>query len=267
VSVIPDPQVPGGWLVRLDGADQSWVDPGNPERLEFDYMVRIAQHIDAQFPGTGRLRVIHIGGGGMSLARYIAATRPTSAQIVLEPNAALTDHVRQVLPLPKRSGIKVRPVDGRSGIEELPPDYADVVILDAFADGQVPAELVTTEFFAAVLPVLHDDGLFVANLIDETPFDWTKRTVSGLMQTWPQTVLSTEPAVLKGRRLGNLVAAASLVPLPLDRLTRLAAGAAFPYKMLSDSKLTSWIGGASPFTDADTRSSPPRNTSRTWFGD
>ena len=35
---------------------------------------------------AGPLAVTHVGGGGCTLARYLAATRPGSSQIVLEPD-------------------------------------------------------------------------------------------------------------------------------------------------------------------------------------
>ncbi|MBD5063804.1 spermidine synthase, partial [Xanthomonas citri pv. citri] len=81
----------------------------------------------------------------MCLARYVAATRPTSPQIVCEPDAELTAEVRLKAPLPVRSGIKVRPVDGRSGVAAMREDFADVVILDAFDGARVPGDLVTVE--------------------------------------------------------------------------------------------------------------------------
>src|SRR6185503_8246339 len=60
----------------------------------------------------------------MTLPRYLAATRPQSAQVVFEPDVTLTDFVRIHLPLPRRSGIKVRAVDGLSGIAESFPHLA-----------------------------------------------------------------------------------------------------------------------------------------------
>jgi hypothetical protein len=263
-QLVPDPDVPGAVMVRIGGIDQSWVDPNHPRRLEFDYMDRIGQHIDAHAPAGQRLRVIHIGGAGMSLARYVAATRPTSPQIVLEPDAALTAQVRASLPLAPHSGIKVRPVDGRTGIAAMPDDYADIVILDAFADGQVPASLVSLDFLADVARVLHADGALLANLVDDRPFAWTRRELAGIVAVFGQASLSAEPAVLKGRRFGNLVAAGCRTGLPVDRLGRLAAGSAFPYRLLWGTALSGFIAGATPFTDADAEPSPAREHWLTW---
>lgn len=123
----------------MDEVAHSWVDLDDPTRLEFAYMLRMADYIDYAAPAGQRMRVIHVGGGAMTMARYIAARRPTSPQIVLEPNEQLSDEVRAKLPLPARSGIKVRPLDGRTVIAAMPDDYAQVIIVDAFADARVPA--------------------------------------------------------------------------------------------------------------------------------
>ncbi|MCL2316183.1 MAG: fused MFS/spermidine synthase [Actinomycetia bacterium] len=265
-QIVPDRDVPTAWLVRTGGIDQSWVDPRDPTRLEFDYTARIGAHIDAQAPPGSRLRVVHIGGAGMSLARYVAATRPHSPQIVIEPDAALTQAVRDTIGLPREFGIKVRAMDGRTALRQLRADYADLVILDAFAGGQVPADLVTVECFQAVSRVLGASGTIVANLVDARPFEWTRRVVAGLSHVFAHTALSAETPVFKGRRFGNLIAAASGAELPVDALNRSASSSPFPYRLVGGPELTSFVAGARPFTDADTAPSPPRTDWRTWRG-
>ena len=155
MEIVPTER-PNAYLVRVDGADQSHVDLDDPTRLEFDYVRRMGDVLDAWQPVGDPVRIVHVGGAAMTLPRYVAATRPRSSQIVLEPAAELTDLVRSELPLPRRSGIKVRPVDGRSGATDLRDDSADLVILDAFDGARVPADLVTAEFFAAVARILGD---------------------------------------------------------------------------------------------------------------
>ena len=150
----------------------------------------------------------------MTLPRYVAATRPRSSQIVLEPAAELTELVRSELPLPRRSGIKVRPVDGRAGTAELRESSADVVILDAFDGARVPADLVTAEYFASVSRALTDGGWFLLNLTDRAPFAWTRRVVAALRTVFPELMVSAEPATLRGRRFGNLLVVASRAPCP-----------------------------------------------------
>ncbi|WP_232235792.1 spermidine synthase [Acidipropionibacterium acidipropionici] len=254
--LVPDPQRPGAWLVRIGGADQSWVDPAHPTLLEFDYMERIADHLDLHRPAGERMRVVHIGGAGMNLARYVSATRPTSPQIVLEPDAGLTEEVRRKAPLPPRSGIKVRPLDGRAGIAAMREDFADVVILDAFAGARVPGELVTAECFADISRVLVPDGILVANVADSAPMTLTRGAVAGLREVFGQVVLEAESATLKGRRYGNVILAASHAPLPVDEVTRRCAGAPFPFRVVHGPALERMAGGATPFTDEAPEPSP-----------
>ena len=254
--VVPDPDRPGSWIVRIGSTDQSHVDLARPTLLEFDYMQRMAEAIDAYGEPGERIRVVHIGGAGMSLARYVAATRPTSPQIVLEPDAALTQEVRDKAPLPRQSGIKVRPVDGRTGLAAMPEDYADVVILDAFAGARVPAELVTLEFLADVRRVLVGGGLFLANVTDSGTLDWARRAAAGVCATWPCTAVSAEPSTWRGRRFGNVILYGSGAPLPTRLLAREAAGAVFAYRIIDGQAVVDWCAGARPFTDADAQPSP-----------
>ena len=143
VTLVEDPARPGAYLVRIGGTDQSYVDLADPLRLEFDYVQRIADVVDEIAPDGERIRIVHIGGAALTLPRYVTATRPSSAQIVLEPDEELTRLVREHLPLPRQSGIKIRAVDGRAGIAAMRDGFADLVIVDAFAGARVPAELTT----------------------------------------------------------------------------------------------------------------------------
>ena len=268
---VPDPYVTGAWLVRKDGADQSWIDPTDPTRLEFDYMKRISWLIETWadehgYGESGRLRVVHIGGAGMSLARWLAVTRPTSPQIVLEPDADLTEAVRAIAPLPSRSGIKVRPVDGRAGLAVMPDSYAQVVILDAFQNGQVPAELIQPSAMTEIRRVLSDDGLLTINLVDSHPHAWARRVLATVMKEFTITCLIGEPSLMKSHRVTNLVVGASLKDFSVNQLARRAARAAFPCQVLADDELSRWLGGARPFSDADAVSSPPRaEADLRWF--
>jgi spermidine synthase len=241
----------------MSGMNQSYVDLVDPTRLVFDYVRRMADVVDAAAPAGEPVRVVHLGGAGLTLPRYVAATRPASSQVVLEPDAQVTELVRRELPLPRRSGIKVRAVGGREGVAALRDGHAQLLMLDAFADGRVPAEVVTVEFFEDVARVLDDGGLFVLNLTDRAPFGWSRRVVAGLRQVFGSVLLTAEPATLRARRLGNLVVVASRAPVPVDVLGARAASAAAPYRVLDGRQVSDSFGGGTPFTDADTAPSPP----------
>lgn len=251
---VPDPGRPDAWTLRVDGADQSHVDLADPTHLEFDYVRRMGDMLDALAPAGERLRVVHVGGAAMTLPRYLAHTRPSSAQIVLEPDTELTDLVRRDLPLPARSGIKVRPVDGATGVAALRDDYADVLILDAYQGARVPAELTTTEFFADVQRVLVSGGTLLANLADRAPFDYLRGCVAAIRDSFGSLLVAAEPATLKGRRFGNLLVVASDEDVPTAELARRAASSPLPYRVVTPDRVSSSFGGGRAWTAA--RSSP-----------
>jgi hypothetical protein len=254
VELLADADRPGGWLLLIDRIRQSYVDLDDPTYLDFEYVQAFADVLES-LP-AGRLAVTHIGGGAATLARYLAATRPGSPQIILEPDAALTATVRARLPLPRNSRIRIRPVGGREGMAALADGSADVVVLDAFSGGRVPAELTTTEFVADVARVLRADGVLLANVADGPPLQYSRRLVATVGAHLPQMALRSDPAVFRGRRFGNLVLAASRARLPLTELRGRAAGAMFPQRVLAGAGLATFRGAAVPLTDADPMRSP-----------
>ncbi len=259
VKLIRDLAYPRAYTLRMGFTDQSYVDLDDPLRLEFDYIQRIADAVDAHDIAGRRLRVVHVGGAAMTLPRYVAATRPTSAQLVFEPDQELTAFVRTHLPLDKRSGIKVRPADGRAGVAELRDDYADLIIVDAFVGARVPAGLGTAEFFADASRVLVEDGTLMINITDRAPLGYARRVLAGIRASFADTVFIAESATLKGRRFGNILIMGSQLPLPVGRLAERAGSAAFPYRVVHGDRLDQLAGGAEPYTDADAEESaaPP----------
>lgn len=255
VFLVPDAAAPGAVTLRMGRTDQSYVDPDDPLKLEFDYVQRLADVVDVIAPAGQRIRVVHVGGALMTLPRYITATRPSSAQIVLEPDTELTEFVRRHVPLPKRSGIKVRGADGREGMAALRDNYTDLVIIDAFDGSQVPAGLTTIEFFDEVARVT-DDGVLLINITDHGELRYTRRVLAGVTTVFPQVLLCAEPSTLKGRRFGNIVIAAAGRGLPADELAGRATQSAFGYRVVVEQRLRQMIGGAVPFTDADSSVSP-----------
>lgn len=265
LHVVPDRYVPGAFVVEDGGVEHSFIDPADPTHVEFPYMERICELIDLWAPAGERFRVVHVGGAGMTLARYVAHTRPTSPQIVLEPDARLTAEVREKLPLPPRSGIKVRAQDGRTGLAAMRADYADMIIVDAFTDLSVPGELVTAQAFAEYARVLTPCGVVALNVTDTRPFGWTRGVLAGAAGCFSELAAASEPAILKGRRMGNLVLFASNRRLPVAELLRRGASAAFFYRWIQPDEMARWRGRVEPFDDAAPVPSPIPGDARTRF--
>ena len=72
-----------------------------------------------------------------------------------------------------------------------------------------------------------------------------------------QVCLVADPAVLRGRRFGNVVITGGRRGLPIAELTRRAAGDPFPGRTVAGAALERFAAGAKPVTDADARPSPP----------
>lgn len=242
-----------GFVLRTDGRDHSYVDLDDPTYLAFDYVRRMADVVDLTAAPGVPLRVVHVGGAGMTLPRYVAVTRPTSAQVVLEPDTAVTDLVRAELPLPRRSGIKVRAVGGRAGVAALRDGQADLVLLDAYDEGRVPADLLTLTHFQDVARVLAPDGLYVLNLSDRAPFAHTRRVVAGVREALGHLAIGAEPATLRGRRDGNLLVVAGRGALPVGRLRQRASASPAPYRVLDAAQVSDSFGGGVPFRVASER--------------
>lgn len=248
----------GGWLLAVDGVPQSYVDLDDPSYLEFDYVRWMAEMVDLCRPAGAPLSVVHVGGAAMTLPRYVAATRPRSRQVVFEPDEQLTALVRRHLPLPRASRIRVRAAGGRAGLAALPARAADVVVVDAFAGGRVPAALAAGGFVAEVARVLRPDGVYLLNVADGPPLAYARRVAAGVAAGLGEALLVAEPAVLRRRRFGNLVLAACRQgELPVAEFTRSVAGAAFPARVVAGEDLRSFVGGARPFDDTDAQESPP----------
>ena len=252
----------GGVTVHMDGAPQSHVQPDDPTLLVFEYVQHLALAIDAASPAPAALGFTHVGGAGLTLPRWVEATRPGSPQIVLEPDEALTELVRRELPLPRRHRIRVRPVDGLTGVRALKDGSADVVVTDAYAGGRVPAELVGAAYAREVARVLKPTGLALWNLADEPGMRWVARVVATAEGALPHVGLVATHEVLKGRRFGNSVLMASAAPLPVEALRRDVARAHLPTGLRVGAALSRLVAGAKPFDDNGMQSPPPPESGR-----
>jgi spermidine synthase len=253
----------GGTTVLIDGYPQSYVSLDDPGLLVFGYVQLLAAVLDALPPGPQA--VTHVGGAAMTLPRYVAHTRPGSPQIVLEPDAALTERVRRDLPLPRGHRIRVRPQAGREGVAALADASADALVVDAYAGNQVPADLVSSEWFADVARVLRPGGVLLMNTADEPDLRHAARVHAGLAAALPHTLAVAQVDIWKKRRFGNLLLAASRRPLPLSQVVRNVARSAFPSRVQHGAELARLLGSAQPFSDSDAAPSPaPPTASGEW---
>ncbi|GAA2393104.1 fused MFS/spermidine synthase [Streptomyces glaucosporus] len=254
--LLPDVDRRRAWLLTVDGAPQSYVDLDDPEHLEFEYVRRIAHVLDCAAAPGEPLDALHLGGGALTLPRYLAATRPGSRQQVVDADRALLEMVAEHLPLPGDSGITVCARDARAALRDRRPGSVDVLVADVFGGSRVPAHLTTLPYARAAAGALRPGGVYTANLADAAPFAFLRSQLATFAAVFDHLCLIAEPAVLRGRRFGNTVLVASRAELPVERLARLAAADPFPARVAHGAALEELIGDARPVQEADAMPSP-----------
>ncbi|MGW7383588.1 spermidine synthase [Streptomyces sp. NPDC054794] len=255
-KLMPDVDRERAWLLTVDGAPQSYVDLDEPTHLEFEYTRRLGYVLDTVGEPGRPLDLVHLGGGALTLPRYLAATRPGSRQDVVEADGKLLELVAEHLPLPPGAGIALHHADARVWIEAAPDDSADVLIADVFGGSRVPAHLTSLAYAREAERVLRADGVYLANLADAAPFAFLRSQLATFGAVFEELALIAEPGVLRGRRFGNAVLVASHHPVDTAALSRRAASDAFPARVEHGTALREFVGGARPVRDEDAVPSP-----------
>lgn len=254
--LLPDVDRDRAWLLTVDDAPQSYVDLDDPSHLEFEYVRRLAHVVDGAAEPGAPLDVLHLGGGALTLPRYVAVTRPGSRQDVVEADRELLRLVREHLPLPDGSGVRLHAADARERLEATAPASVDLLIADVFGGSRVPAHLTSVEYARAAGRALRGDGVYAANLADSAPFAFLRSQLANFAAVFPELALIGEPAVLRGRRFGNVVLLASHAPIDVAPLVRRCAADAFPARVTHSATLSRFLGGARPVADVDAVASP-----------
>jgi spermidine synthase len=249
VELLRDLDRPDGWMLSKDGVPQSYVDLGDPTYLDFSYVRLMAEVIDC-LP-EGPVDAVHVGGGACTIPRYVSATRPGSRHIVIEPDAGLVQLVRDHLRLKAVPRLKVRVTDGRAGTADLPDGSADLFVLDAFSGATMPVELATAQYMAEIARILRPAGTLLINVADGKGLPFAKRVAATVSGTFRHAALLAEPGILRGRRFGNVILIASPAELPIEPLTRKAAGGLTQARLVPDDALTKLVAGAAPIRDGD----------------
>ncbi|OEU89553.1 spermidine synthase [Streptomyces oceani] len=255
-KLLPDVDRPRAWLLTVDDAPQSYVDLDDPLRLEFEYTRMLAHVLELAEPAGEPLDVLHLGGGGLTLPRYAAVQRPGSRQRVVESDRALLDFVTSRLPPPADAAIALEATDARLAVERGPSGSADLVIADVFGGPRIPGHVTTLPYARAAAGVLRPHGIHAMNLADTTPFRFLSSQVATFAAAFAHVALLAEPAVLRGRRFGNIVLLASASPLPVTALARRAAADPFPARVEFGPMLRRFLEGGSPVSDARAVPSP-----------
>lgn len=251
--------VPGSLLLTIGHTPQSHLHVTSPETLQFEYIRRIGHVVDLiAYPGTP-VTALHLGGGALTLPRYVASTRPGSRQQVIEWEPDLVDLVRRHAPWDSAWSIRVRYGDARETLTRLPQgleDSCDLIVVDLFAGDHTPAHLTSVEFYTGLLPFVHSGGWVVVNLVDGPGHRFARSQWATLASLGGFVGVTGEASVVRGRRFGNLVTVwgpRSEEPPWWSDCIRLGP---HPTATLSGKKLSQIIAGVPIVTDDTATSSP-----------
>ena len=160
-------EVVGGWVLQIGGVEQSHVDLEDPTHIVHEYLRRMANVLDEVWPRGRPVRIAHLGAGALTLARYVQAKRPGSAQLVIEIERELPTLVTTALPLPAGTDLEVVIGDAREELAAMGSRRFDAIVLDVFSGESSPAHLATQDFYREALGHLEADGLLLTNIGDD----------------------------------------------------------------------------------------------------
>lgn len=275
-ELIADQDNSNGWLLKINGVMSSHIDLADPLFLDFEYMRWMAALIESRWPqqpkggqskagqskavqskaadpkagGSSaadphKLRGLHLGGGACSLARYFHSAYPDARQVVVELDGKLAEYVRGWFDLPKAPLLRLRVGEARAVTETLTPDSRDFIIRDVFAGSLTPRPLTTAEFNGHIRQVLSPGGIYVVNSGDAPDLKNAREDAATIAASFEHTAIIADPAMLKGRRYGNMVMAGSDSPLDGDpQLARRLLGGAVPAHIWSDAQVRAFAAGS-----------------------
>jgi len=209
----PDPLREGAWVLTVGGAEQSTLYPDRPRRLVYEYLTRMAAVLDAAWsaPADTAPSVLHLGGGALSLPRYVQAVRPGSRQVVVDLDAALMPFVLESFPLEAPELTQLVIGDVRDALPEVGADF-DAVVLD-IALSQDSPERLREEFFAReLIAKLAPSGTVLVNVGDDPGLPATRELVAGFRAAGASVFVTASASMLAGDEEGNVVLVASRRP-------------------------------------------------------
>ncbi|WP_214400932.1 fused MFS/spermidine synthase [Pseudonocardia lacus] len=240
---------PSTRVLVLDDLRHSAVDLADPRHLRFAYTQRFADAVDTAFPAGQALDAVHLGGGGFTMPRWLAATRAGSRSVVLEVDRGVVELGRRELGVDAIPGLDVRIADARTALAQLPAASADLVVGDAFGARTVPWHLATAEFVGQVHRVLRPDGVYLLNVIDADPMALVAAEAATLATRFGHVALLVRPDQLAPGGGGNVVLVASDRPLDLGALADRAASRGEPGSVVDDAAVRALATGADVLTD------------------
>ncbi|MGX5697675.1 spermidine synthase, partial [Agromyces soli] len=220
-------------------------------------------------PPGARGRALHLGGGALTLPRYLAATRPGSPQLAVELDGELLATVLERLPAP--AGVETVVADASAAVPALAGAGRrfDLVVVDLYRRLDPPAFVASEVFMGQALSLLADgdggdDGtgtgtgtgtgngtavvapLLVANVADAAGLGRLRAQARAVVRADPsaELLVAGDPAVLSGAEEGNAVLVAGPRGIPPAVAERLRSLGPHPVEVLEHDRLDFALWGA-----------------------
>ncbi|WP_165314386.1 spermidine synthase [Agromyces protaetiae] len=250
--LVPNRGTNGGFSLVIDGTTQSHVNPDDPLDIQLEYVRHVTNLIDAWHPSDAPISALHLGGGALSIPRYVAATRPGSRQHVVELHRELFEFVVDALPLRDEVELTAEFDDARAAVDRSARFRGgyDLAVVDVFSGSVAPPNVGTIEFFRGLADLLTPTGIVLVNTLATSELQLSRRMAATLAEEFEEVTALVSEVVLEGAP-GNVVLAASRTSAPLDEILRWTASAPRPVLVLQDDRLDRFVDGAGPRRDGD----------------
>ncbi len=251
-----DPDRPTGRILWLDTLRHSYADVEDPTHLEFSYAQTMSDVLATIAPEGEALAVTHVGGAGMSLPRYLRATRPGTQSTVLELDPLMTEIAERDMGWEPGPDVEMVFGDARLHLDDVAAGSQDLVIGDAFGGVSVPWHLTTAEFVRDIESRLRPDGVYALNMIDYPDLGFARAELATLAAVFDNVAVLAPAERLRGEAGGNFVMVASNASLPVEAMLARNADRGDDEdalwdggSSLDDVTLTDFLDGADVLTD------------------
>jgi spermidine synthase len=150
-------------VLQIGGdAIQSAMRLSTPDAIELDY-VRAMMAFLLFRPEPREVLMVGLGGG--SMARFVHARMPQTRVVVAEIDPGVVTVARKYFRFPEEDDRLEIVVGDGARIVPARPSSCDVLVVDGFVDGRVPADLCTQAFYRSAFAALRPPGVMVANFM------------------------------------------------------------------------------------------------------
>lgn len=139
---------------------QTTIRVGDPKHLEHEY-TRLSMAALALVPHARRILVVGLGGG--AVPRFLRARSETLAITAVEIDPVVVTAARRFFELPEDGNFRVVVSDARDFLAQSKESW-DLIFLDAYAGGEIPAHLTDDGFLQLVRQRLARGGAVASNL-------------------------------------------------------------------------------------------------------